>query len=69
MIPEVVVLFSHAAFASFLVIFVVLPEADVDTPPTVVVQVQVYSFLQEVNIVANAATAIIGISFFIHCLF
>lgn len=67
--PAVVVLFSQAAFASFLVILVVLPDADVVTPPIVVLHVQVYSFLQEVNIVASAATAIIGISFFILRLF
>ena len=67
--PAVDVLFSHAAFASFLDIFAVFAEAEVVTPPTVVLQVQVNTFLQEGNIVASAATAIIGISFFIFCLF
>lgn len=59
----------QAASASFFVSLPRLADEDVETPPTVTVQVQVYSFLQEVNIVAIKATATTGKSFFISLFF
>jgi hypothetical protein len=61
---------SHFDLASFFDILSVLPETVVEGTPVIdVVHVQVYSFLQDVNIIASTTTAATGIRFFILFLF